>query len=164
MSNLAKAMRFQGRIKLSLNLCKFENPTQIWRMRWQFLILHYKLKLNLMWVIMWRIFSLMIGKGLESTQNNLYTLLHNSCHLNIFYLFIVFLVSLNTIFILTILPKALSNEKWKQAINVEMEALKKNKTWELVKLLAGKNPVECKWVYAVKYITDGSIEDIRQGW
>ena len=43
-------------------------------------------------------------------------------------------------------------------MNVEMEALEKNKTWELVKLPAGKKPVGCKWVYTVKYRADGSIE------
>jgi hypothetical protein len=51
------------------------------------------------------------------------------------------LVSLNTIVIPTTLSEALSKEKWKQAMNVEMEALEKNKTWELVKLPAGKKPV-----------------------
>jgi hypothetical protein len=69
-----------------------------------------------------------------------------------------FLVSLNTIVIPTTLSEALSKEKWKQAMNVEMEALEKNKTWELVKLPAGKKPVGCKWVYTVKYRADGSIE------
>ena len=34
-------------------------------------------------------------------------------------------------------------------MNVEMEALEKNKTWELVKLPIGKIPVGCKWVYMV---------------
>jgi transposase InsO family protein len=69
-----------------------------------------------------------------------------------------FLVSLNTIVIPTTLSEALSNEKWKQAMNAEMEALEKNKTWELVKLPAGKKPVGCKWVYTVKYRADESIE------
>jgi hypothetical protein len=69
-----------------------------------------------------------------------------------------FLVSLNTIVIPTTLSEALSNEKWKQAMNVEMEALERNKTWELVKLPAGKKPVGCKWVYIVKYRADGSID------
>ncbi|RVW66512.1 Retrovirus-related Pol polyprotein from transposon RE1 [Vitis vinifera] len=54
--------------------------------------------------------------------------------------------------------EALTDEKWKQAMNVEMEALEKNKTWELVKLPTGKKPVGCKWVYTVKYKADGSIE------
>jgi hypothetical protein len=69
-----------------------------------------------------------------------------------------FLISLNTIVIPTTLSEALSNEKWKQAMNVEMEALEKKKTWELVKLPTGKKPVGCKWVYTVKYRADGSIE------
>ena len=43
-------------------------------------------------------------------------------------------------------------------MNVEIEALEKNKTWELVKLPAGKKLVGCKWVYTVKYRADGSIE------
>jgi hypothetical protein len=43
-------------------------------------------------------------------------------------------------------------------MNVEMEALEKNKTWELVELPAGKKPVGCKWVYTVKYRADGSVE------
>lgn len=46
-----------------------------------------------------------------------------------------FLVNLNTISIPTTLSKALSNEKWKQAMNEKTEALEKNKTWALVKLL-----------------------------
>ena len=49
-----------------------------------------------------------------------------------------FLISLNTIFIPTTLSEALSSEKWKQAMNLEMEALEKNKTWDLVDLPIGK--------------------------
>ena len=43
-------------------------------------------------------------------------------------------------------------------MNTEMEALHKKKTWELVSLLIRKKPMGCKWVYAVKYRTDGSIQ------
>lgn len=43
-------------------------------------------------------------------------------------------------------------------MNVEMEALEKNKTWELVRLPVGKKVVGCKWVYIVKYRADESIE------
>ena len=35
---------------------------------------------------------------------------------------------------------------------------RKNKTWELVKLPRGKKLVECRWVFTVKYRSDGSIE------
>lgn len=39
-----------------------------------------------------------------------------------------------------------------------MEALKKNKTWDLVELPKGKSPVGCKWVFTVKYKADRSLE------
>ena len=55
-----------------------------------------------------------------------------------------FLTSLKNIYILTTLFEALSNENWKQAMNVEIKALEKNKTWELVDLLARKKSVGCK--------------------
>ena len=48
-----------------------------------------------------------------------------------------FLTSLNNIHIPTTISDALSNENWKQVMNVEMEALEKNKTWKL--LLVGKD-------------------------
>lgn len=34
----------------------------------------------------------------------------------------------------------------------------KNKTWDLVRLLEGKKPVGCRWVFNVKYKPDGSLE------
>ena len=43
-------------------------------------------------------------------------------------------------------------------MNEDMEALEKNRTWELVQLLAGKKVMGCKWVYTVKYRANGSIE------
>jgi hypothetical protein len=69
-----------------------------------------------------------------------------------------FLVSLNTIVIPKTLSEALTNESCKQAMTDELATLEKNKTWKLVKLLVGKKPVSCKWVYTVKYRADGSIE------
>ena len=39
---------------------------------------------------------------------------------------------------------------WKQAMNQEMESLRKNKVWELVDLPNGEKPLTCKWVLRVK--------------
>lgn len=40
----------------------------------------------------------------------------------------------------------------------ELEALKKNKTWELAHLLVGKKAVGCKWLYVVKQNPEGKVE------
>lgn len=53
---------------------------------------------------------------------------------------------------------ALKDPKWKKAMCEEMNALKKNDTWELVELPDGKKPVGCKWVFTVKHKADGSVE------
>ncbi|CAL9004389.1 unnamed protein product, partial [Prunus brigantina] len=53
---------------------------------------------------------------------------------------------------------ALSNPKWMDAINVEMDALNKNKTWDLVPLPRGEKAVGCRWVFTLKHKADGSID------
>ncbi|WJZ98268.1 hypothetical protein VitviT2T_016807 [Vitis vinifera] len=40
----------------------------------------------------------------------------------------------------------------------EMSALEKNKTWEIVERPKGKNIVDCKWIFTLKYKADGSLE------
>ncbi|RVW84719.1 Retrovirus-related Pol polyprotein from transposon RE1 [Vitis vinifera] len=44
------------------------------------------------------------------------------------------------------------------AIPEEMKALEKNRTWDFADKPNGKMPVGCKWVFVVKYKSDGSIE------
>ena len=43
-------------------------------------------------------------------------------------------------------------------MRIEMEALEKNGTWEIVELPRGKKPIGCKWMFTVKYKVDGSLE------
>ncbi|PRQ31062.1 putative RNA-directed DNA polymerase [Rosa chinensis] len=50
------------------------------------------------------------------------------------------------------------DEKWMQAMAVEMDALEKNCTWELVSLPPGKQTVGCRWVFTVKHNSDGSVD------
>jgi hypothetical protein len=54
--------------------------------------------------------------------------------------------------------EALSDPEWAQAMQEELEALKKNNTWKLVPLPEGKKIVGCKWVFSIKYKADGSID------
>jgi Reverse transcriptase (RNA-dependent DNA polymerase) len=40
----------------------------------------------------------------------------------------------------------------------EIKALAKNKTWDVVQLPQNKKPVGCRWIYKIKYNSNGSIE------
>ncbi|KAH0705722.1 hypothetical protein KY285_010259 [Solanum tuberosum] len=53
---------------------------------------------------------------------------------------------------------ALNVPKWKKAILEEMNALDRNETWEMVELPRGKKTVGCKWVFTIKFKSDGSLE------
>lgn len=43
-------------------------------------------------------------------------------------------------------------------MKTELVALESNHTWTVTELLAEKHPIGCKWVYKIKYNTDGSAE------
>lgn len=43
-------------------------------------------------------------------------------------------------------------------MQAELDALTRNNTWSLVPLPVGHKPIGCKWVYKIKYNSDGSIE------
>jgi hypothetical protein len=48
--------------------------------------------------------------------------------------------------------------KWCAAMREELEALRKNQTWELTNLPNGKKAVGCKWVFTIKQNPEGKIE------
>lgn len=50
---------------------------------------------------------------------------------------------------------------WKEAINDEMDSLIGNNTWELTDLPPGSKAIGCKWVFRIKYNTDGSIQTFK---
>nr|GEY10698.1 retrovirus-related Pol polyprotein from transposon TNT 1-94 [Tanacetum cinerariifolium] len=50
---------------------------------------------------------------------------------------------------------------WKEAMQEEIEALHKNKTWELVPLPGGRKPIGNKWVYTIKRNGDDQVERYR---
>ena len=43
-------------------------------------------------------------------------------------------------------------------MDVEFDALIRNKTWHLVPPQKGKNVIDCKWVYKIKRRSDGKID------
>ena len=48
-------------------------------------------------------------------------------------------------------------EKWKQAMNLEMEAMQSNNVWSLVKQPADQKVVGSKWIFKRKLDSDGSV-------
>ncbi|EXC25624.1 ABC transporter C family member 2 [Morus notabilis] len=55
------------------------------------------------------------------------------------------------------IKEALTDPKWRLAVQEEMGALEKNGTWEIVELPSKKKTVGCKWVFTVKFNADGSV-------
>jgi hypothetical protein len=53
---------------------------------------------------------------------------------------------------------AMSDSKWKSAMDKEYATLLKNETWQLVPRKSGANIIDCKWVYKIKKESDGSID------
>ncbi|KAM1894532.1 hypothetical protein ACFX13_043426 [Malus domestica] len=69
-----------------------------------------------------------------------------------------YICQLSSVSIPTKLQDTLSDPKWVNAMQVEMEALEKNSTWDLVPLPNGKKAVGCRWVFTIKHKADGSID------
>lgn len=46
-------------------------------------------------------------------------------------------------------------------MEAEIQALKDNKTWEIVDLPKGKRAIGSKWVYKIKFKSDGSLERFK---
>ncbi|KAH9723193.1 retrovirus-related pol polyprotein from transposon RE1 [Citrus sinensis] len=53
--------------------------------------------------------------------------------------------------------EALSDSKWKAAMQLEFDALTRNNTWTLVPMTSQHKLVGCKWVFRTKYNTDGTV-------
>ena len=53
------------------------------------------------------------------------------------------------------------NEKWKTAMQSEMNSLDKNNVWDLVELPKDRKPIGCKWVFKLKFDSDGQIEKYK---
>lgn len=54
--------------------------------------------------------------------------------------------------------QAVKFPKWRAVMDKKIAALEQNNTWSLTPLPYGKILIGCKWVYKIKYNSDGSIE------
>jgi hypothetical protein len=58
----------------------------------------------------------------------------------------------------TSIDEAIGDKNWKATMDLEFDALMKNKTWHLVPPMRGRNIIGCKWVYKIKRKQDGSLD------
>jgi hypothetical protein len=57
--------------------------------------------------------------------------------------------------------EAVRNKGWRDAMQREISALENNETWVVQSLPAGKKALGCKWVYKIKYNSDGTIKRLK---
>ena len=56
---------------------------------------------------------------------------------------------------------ALSDDRWRQAMEAEHAALLRNGTWTLVPPPPGRNVIGSRWVFKIKHKADGSIDKYK---
>ena len=57
--------------------------------------------------------------------------------------------------------EAIKSEKWRKAMDAEIEAIERNNTWKLVVLPQGKKTVGVKWIYKTKLNEKGEVDKFK---
>lgn len=57
--------------------------------------------------------------------------------------------------------EAVKSAKWRDAMNVEIEAIERNQTWELTSLPAGMKKIGVKWVFKTKLNENGEVDKCK---
>lgn len=57
--------------------------------------------------------------------------------------------------------EAIQDENWKDAMNQEIDAIRRNETWELVKLPENKKALGVKWIYRTKLKQNGEVQKYK---
>ena len=56
------------------------------------------------------------------------------------------------------ISEVLVDPNWNKVVTEEMKALQVNETWKIVNMPVGKRLVGCRWVFTIKYNSDGKVE------
>ncbi|KAE8660043.1 hypothetical protein F3Y22_tig00116959pilonHSYRG00508 [Hibiscus syriacus] len=62
----------------------------------------------------------------------------------------------------TTVSQAISQPHWREAMSIELTALMKHGTWDLILPPSNYQPVGCKWVFRVKRKADGSVDRFKE--
>lgn len=57
--------------------------------------------------------------------------------------------------------EAFKSRKWREAMNMEMKAIEKNKTWELTDAPKGVKPIGVKWIFKTKLNESWKVEKFK---
>ena len=57
--------------------------------------------------------------------------------------------------------KAMKHKGWRDVMQQEIAALENNNTWVVQSLPNDKKTLGCKWVYKIKYNSDGTIKRLK---
>lgn len=53
------------------------------------------------------------------------------------------------------------SKEWLNAMHEEMQSIRNNDTYDIVKLPEGKKPISCRWIFRIKRNIDGSIDRFK---
>ncbi|XP_075097853.1 putative mitochondrial protein AtMg00820 [Nicotiana tabacum] len=57
--------------------------------------------------------------------------------------------------------EVMKDPRWVEAMKAEVDALVLNNTWEVVDIPKRKVPIGCRWVYKIKYKSNGEVERFK---
>ena len=57
--------------------------------------------------------------------------------------------------------KAMKNDKWKKAMDAEIEAIERNNTWELIEMPPKGKVIGVKWIYKTKLNEKGEVDKYK---
>lgn len=59
------------------------------------------------------------------------------------------------------ITQALKDNKWRSSASAEFDAQVRNHTWDLVPPSPGLNVIDCRWLFRIKYLPDGTIDKCK---